>query len=111
MAAPTSFEIKGRDGAARLGRFATAHGTVTTPTLLPVLNPNLDYISAREMKRDFGTEMVITNSYIIRKSEALRTKALAEGVHALLDWDGPVMTDSGTFQMYVYGKVSVEPDE
>jgi 7-cyano-7-deazaguanine tRNA-ribosyltransferase len=107
----TSFEIRGRDGAARLGKFTTTHGTVTTPTLLPVLNPNLDYISAREMKKRFGTQMVITNSYIIRKSEALRTRALAEGVHRLLDWDGPVMTDSGTFQMYVYGKVTVEPDE
>src|SRR5206468_12672908 len=52
-----------------------------------------------------------TNSYIIRKSQALRERALAEGVHRLIDWDGPVMTDSGTFQMYVYGKVSVQPDE
>ncbi len=108
---PTSFEIRGRDAAARLGRFATDHGTVTTPTLLPVLNPNIDYISAREMRQRFGTEMVITNSYVIRKSERLREAALAEGVHKLIDWDGPVMTDSGTFQMYVYGKVSVAPEE
>ena len=105
------FEIRGRDAAARLGRFTTRHGVVTTPTLLPVLNPNIDYISAREMRRRFGTQMVITNSYVIRKHQALREKALAEGVHALIDWDGPVMTDSGTFQMYVYGKVQVQPDE
>jgi 7-cyano-7-deazaguanine tRNA-ribosyltransferase len=109
--ASLSFEIRGRDAAARLGRLSTRHGVVTTPTLLPVLNPNLDYISAREMKRRFGTEMVITNSYIIRKSEALRARALAEGVHKLIDWDGPIMTDSGTFQMYVYGKVHVQPEE
>lgn len=107
----SSFEIKGRDGAGRLGRFTTAHGTVTTPTLLPVLNPNIPYISAREMRQKFGTEMVITNSYVIRKSESLREKALAEGVHKVIDWDGPVMTDSGTFQMYVYGKVEVTPEE
>ncbi|MEA3201246.1 MAG: 7-cyano-7-deazaguanine tRNA-ribosyltransferase [Thermoplasmata archaeon] len=108
---PTSFEIRGRDAAARLGKFTTDHGTVTTPTLLPVLNPNLSYISAREMRERFGTEMVITNSYVIRKSQKLREQALAEGVHKVIDWDGPVMTDSGTFQMYVYGKVSVTPEE
>ncbi|HWH08464.1 MAG TPA: tRNA-guanine transglycosylase, partial [Candidatus Thermoplasmatota archaeon] len=107
----TSFEVRGRDAAARLGRFTTRHGAVTTPTLLPVLNPNIAYISAREMRSRFGTQMVITNSYVIRKHQALREKALAEGVHKLIDWDGPVMTDSGTFQMYVYGKVQVQPDE
>lgn len=110
-ALPISFEIRGRDAAARLGRFTTDHGTVTTPTLLPVINPNIDFIAPREMRAKFGTEMIITNSYVIRKSEKLRDRALAEGVHKLIDWDGPVMTDSGTFQMYVYGKVSVEPDE
>ncbi|MFA5862600.1 MAG: tRNA guanosine(15) transglycosylase TgtA [Candidatus Thermoplasmatota archaeon] len=109
--AKTGFEIKGRDAAARLGKFTTAHGAVTTPTLLPVLNPNISFISAKDMRRKFGTQMVITNSYIIRKNEALRTRALAEGVHKVIDWDGPVMTDSGTFQMYVYGKVSVAPEE
>ncbi len=108
---PVTFEIRGRDAAARLGRFTTEHGVVSTPTLLPVINPNLDYIPAKEMRRKFGTEMVITNSYIIRKSEKHREMALAEGVHKVIDWDGPVMTDSGTFQMYVYGKVSVTPQE
>ena len=108
---PVTFEIRGRDAAARLGRFTTDHGVVTTPTLLPVLNPNIPYIPAKEMKQRFGTEMVITNSYVIRKGEKLREKALAEGVHKLIDWDGPVMTDSGTFQMYVYGKVNVTPEE
>lgn len=106
-----SFEIRGRDAAARLGRFTTDHGVVQTPTLLPVLNPNIAYITAKEMRAKFGTEMVITNSYVIRRSEKLREQALAEGVHKVIDWDGPVMTDSGTFQMYMYGKVHVEPDE
>lgn len=108
---PLSFEIKGRDAAARLGRLSTPHGVVATPTLLPVINPNIAYVGAREMRQAFGTQMIITNSYVIRKSDKLREVALAEGVHKLLDWDGPVMTDSGTFQMYVYGKVSVEPDD
>jgi tRNA-guanine family transglycosylase len=106
-----TFEITHRAAAGRVGRLATAHGTVTTPNLMPVVNPNIDLVSPREMRDRFGCEMVITNSYVIHKHEALRERALADGVHAVLDWDGAVMTDSGTFQMYVYGDVEVAPDE
>jgi 7-cyano-7-deazaguanine tRNA-ribosyltransferase len=105
------FEIKDRDAAGRICKFTTTHGTVTTPTLLPVINPNKMLITPREMKKCFGTEMVITNSYIINKDETLRKKAIEEGVHHLIDFDGPIMTDSGTFQSYVYGNVDVDPME
>lgn len=105
------FEIKDRDAAGRLCKFTTKHGTVTTPNLMPVINPNKMVISPKEMKRLFGTEIVITNSYIIRKDDKLRDIALTEGVHKLIDFDGAIMTDSGTFQSYVYGDVDVEPLE
>lgn len=103
------FEIKKRDAAGRLCRLKTRHGTVTTPTLLPVINPNKIIITPKEMKKLFGTEMVITNSYIIRKNEDLRSRALSEGIHKLIDFDGPIMTDSGTFQSYMYGDIDVDP--
>ncbi len=106
-----SFRILDRAAAGRLGRFSTRHGDVTTPTLMPVINPNIDLVPAKEMQERFGCEMVITNSYVIHKHDHLREKALAEGVHSVIDWDGPVMTDSGTFQMYVYGDVEVGPAE
>jgi 7-cyano-7-deazaguanine tRNA-ribosyltransferase len=96
------FEIKKRDAAGRICQFTTKHGTVTTPNLMPVINPNKMLISPKEMKKLFGTEIVITNSYIIQKSNKLREKALENGVHKLIDFDGPVMTDSGTFQSYIY---------
>jgi 7-cyano-7-deazaguanine tRNA-ribosyltransferase len=105
------FEIKDKAAAGRIGILHTPHGKVTTPTLLPVVNPNLDLIPPKEMRRLFGTEMVITNSYILRQSATLRERALHEGVHKVLDWDGPIMTDSGTFQSYMYGAVAVEPLE
>ena len=105
------FEIKKRDAAGRICNFTTKHGIIKTPTLLPVINPNKVIISPREMKRLFGVEMVITNSYIIKNDEKLRNKALEKGVHGLLDFNGPIMTDSGTFQSYVYGNVNVDPLE
>ncbi len=111
VAPAMAFEVVDRAAAGRIGRFHTAHGPVTTPTLMPVVNPNIDLVSAREMRERFGCEMVITNSYVIHKHDHLREKALDRGVHEVIDWDGALMTDSGTFQMYVYGDVEVGPDE
>jgi 7-cyano-7-deazaguanine tRNA-ribosyltransferase len=106
-----TLELKERDASGRICKFTTKHGTVTTPTLLPVINPNKMVIAPKEMKQRFGTEIIITNSYIIHKDARLRHEALEHGVHHLVDFDGPIMTDSGTFQSYVYGDVTVDPLE
>ena len=105
------FEITNRDGAARIGRIHTKHGAITTPMLLPVINPNLRTIEPREMWEKYGIEALITNSYVIWKHEDLRTTALSDGIHSLIDFPGAVVTDSGTFQSYVYGDVEVGPEE
>jgi 7-cyano-7-deazaguanine tRNA-ribosyltransferase len=101
-------ELKERDGLARICELTTKHGKVTTPVLLPVVNPNQMTISPKKMRSDFGVQMLITNSYIIRGAPELRERAERHGVHALLGFDGPVMTDSGTFQNHVYGDVRVD---
>jgi 7-cyano-7-deazaguanine tRNA-ribosyltransferase len=106
-----TFEIKDRDAAGRLCKFTTKHGVVTTPNLLPVINPNKMIITPKEMKKRFKTEILITNSYIIYKEAKLRKQALEQGVHKLIDFSGSVMTDSGTFQNYVYGDVKLDPLE
>ena len=72
------FEIKSRGAAGRICKFSTKHGTVTTPALLPVINPKKMIITPSEMKKLFGTEMVITNSYIIKKDKILREEARSE---------------------------------
>ncbi len=105
------FELIERDGLARICRLETGHGKVETPAILPVINPNRKLIAADKLRSLFGTEMVITNSYIIYRNEELKQKALREGVHGLLDFDGSVMTDSGTFQTHVYSDVAIDPGE
>ena len=101
------FEVTTRDGQARLGRLHTNHGILNTPCLLPVINPNIRTIEPKEMWEKYGIEALITNSYVIWKHEDLRNKALERGVHELLEYPGVIMTDSGTFQSYVYGDVEV----
>ena len=105
------FEITARDGRGRLGRLHTEHGILETPALLPVINPNIKTIEPREMWDRYGIGALITNSYIIWKHEGLKDVATSDGVHALLDYPGVIMTDSGTFQAYVYGDVEVGVEE
>ncbi|AKG92041.1 tRNA-guanine{15} transglycosylase [Geoglobus ahangari] len=104
------FEIVAKDAMGRIGRLQTPHGTVETPALLPVINPNIDFIPAHELRK-YGAEMMITNSYIIYRSRNLRERALKKGLHGLLGVDMPVMTDSGSFQLMVYGDVEVTNEE
>jgi len=105
------FELKERDGLARICELTTPHGKVTTPVLLPVVNPNQLTITPREMKERLGVQMLITNSYIIWNDAALRKRVESTDLHRLVDFDGPIMTDSGTFQNYVYGDVEVDRRE
>ena len=105
------FEVTNRDGRARLGRLHTKHGILETPALLPVVNPNIRTIEPREMWDRYGISALITNSYIIWKHENLKQQALKDGVHSLIDFPGIIMTDSGTFQSYIYGDVEVGVEE
>ena len=89
------FEIKSKDGLGRTGILKTEHGTVRTPALMPVIHPGKQTIDVKGS----GAEMVITNAYIIYRNPELREKALKDGVHRLIDFDGPIMTDSGSFQL------------
>ena len=105
------FEIIARDGRARIGKLHTSHGMLETPALLPVINPNIRTIEPREMWDRYGIQGLITNSYIIWKHDDLKQHALEKGVHDLIDYPGVIMTDSGTFQSYVYGDVEVGVEE
>lgn len=97
------FEVIARDAAGRLGRLKTSHGTVLTPTLMPVYNPNIPLIPANELEHDFKVQMLITNAYIIYRTPELREKA-SQGVHKLINFHRAIMTDSGAYQAWMYKK-------
>ncbi|MCK9406272.1 MAG: tRNA guanosine(15) transglycosylase TgtA [Methanothrix sp.] len=107
---PDRFEILHKDLAGRIGRLSTLHGTVETPLLMPVVNPHLPLIPPEELA-SMGAEMIITNSYIINQDPDLREGAIEQGLHDLLGFPGPIMTDSGAFQLSVYGDIYVLPLE
>ena len=104
-----TFEIRGRDILARIGRLETKSGTIETPLLLPVINPAVQPIQPRALQEDFGCKALITNAYIIRKH--FKDEAAHRGIHDLLDFKGVVMTDSGAYQILKYGDIETTPEE
>lgn len=104
------FAIRHKDGLGRIGTIFTPHGKMNTPILLPVLNPNRQIISPEAMC-DFGAEAFITNAYLLYKDELNREEVLKTGLHQFIGFKGPMMTDSGAFQLMEYGKVSITNSE
>ncbi len=104
------FRVRKSDASARLSDLKTKSGTLTLPEFFPVYNPNKPVVTPEEMK-EMGIRALITNSYIIYKSGELRERALEQGIHSLLGFDGIVMTDSGAYQIYRYGDVEISNRE
>ncbi|WP_298500653.1 tRNA guanosine(15) transglycosylase TgtA [uncultured Methanobrevibacter sp.] len=101
------FEIKAKDNMGRVGVLKTKHGDVKTPALMPVIHPRKQAIDVGK----YGADIVITNAYLIYKDEELKKEAIEKGLHELIHFDGPVMTDSGSFQLSVYGDVEITNKE
>ena len=107
------FELRHADAAGRIGELTVPRAgvTVETPALMPVINPNIETIPPARLEREFGAQVLITNSYIIRSTDDLRERALDEGLHSLLDFSGAIVTDSGSFQLAEYGEIDVTTPE
>ncbi|MCI7290652.1 tRNA guanosine(15) transglycosylase TgtA [Methanobrevibacter woesei] len=101
------FEIKAKDNRGRVGVLKTKHGNVKTPALMPVIHPRKQAIDVKK----YGADIVITNAYLIYKDEDLKQEAIDKGLHELINFDGPIMTDSGSFQLSVYGDVDITNKE
>ena len=104
------FESLYSDIAGRCGKLTVGKKTIKTPALLPVINPHLQLVTPKEIQ-SMGVEALITNAYIFSQSKQYRERALTEGLHKVLDFDGVIMTDSGSFQLSVYGQVSTTNTE
>jgi 7-cyano-7-deazaguanine tRNA-ribosyltransferase len=102
-----AFELREKDLLGRIGKLETKRGTVETPVYMPVINPMKKGLSPRRMRQEFNCDIVITNSYIIKKN----FEEEIIDVHILLDYDGVIATDSGAYQILVYGDVEATPDE
>ena len=102
----TRFRIFKKDGRARLGRIKTAHGDFETPAFMPVGTA----ATVKAMKPDSvaktGAQIILANTYhLMLRPSAERIKTLG-GLHSFMNWHGPILTDSGGFQVMSLSSLS-----
>lgn len=94
-----SFALLATDGVARRGRLATAHGTVETPAFMPVGTAATVKALTPAMVAATGAQMVLANTYHLMLRPSAERIARLGGLHRFMGWDGPILTDSGGFQV------------
>lgn len=95
-----TFEVLAQDGAARRGRLTTPHGVVETPAFMPVGTQGVVKSLTPADLREAGAEIILANTYhlFLRPGHAL-VRELG-GLHAFMGWSGPILTDSGGYQVW-----------
>ncbi len=95
-----AFEVEARDGGARAGRLMTPHGVVETPCFMPVgTKATVKGVQPREL-RELGAQIVLGNTYHLYFRPGREIVAAHGGLHGFMRWDGPILTDSGGFQVF-----------
>jgi queuine tRNA-ribosyltransferase len=97
-----AFAVVGRDSgtAARAGLLSTPHGDVETPSFLPVGTQATVKALAPDELREVGVQIVLANAYHLHLRPGEDVVAEAGGLHRFSGWDGPILTDSGGFQVF-----------
>jgi queuine tRNA-ribosyltransferase len=105
------FQLHTTDGLARRGTLQLAHGTVETPVFMPVgTYGSVKAMSPAELK-EIGAQIVLGNTFHLWLRPGLDVIAAHGGLHRFMGWDGPILTDSGGFQVFSLGdlrKISEE---
>src|SRR5713226_8772551 len=99
------FELLKTDGAARLGRMLTAHGAVDTPAFMPVATQGSVKSLAPSDLLAAGAQIVLANTYHLMLRPGHELVRELGGLHRFMGWDGPILTDSGGFQVFSLSKL------
>ncbi|MDH5410646.1 MAG: tRNA-guanine transglycosylase, partial [Alphaproteobacteria bacterium] len=105
MTGKFKFEHLASDGLARRGRIHTAHGTIETPAFMPVGTAGTVKAMTMDAVRSTGAEIVLGNTYHLMLRPTAERVAQFGGLHKFADWPGPILTDSGGFQVMSLSKL------
>ena len=98
------FEVLATDGAARRGRLRTRHGDVETPVFMPCGTYGTVKGMTPRALRDSGTTILLGNTFHLMLRPGDEVIRDLGGLHAFMQWDGPILTDSGGYQVFSLGK-------
>ena len=96
---PFRHEILATDGEARLGRLETAHGMIDTPAFMPVGTQATVKAMTNGMVRATGAQIILGNTYHLMIRPGAERIGRLGGLHTFMNWQGPILTDSGGFQV------------
>ncbi|MGB6909381.1 MAG: tRNA guanosine(34) transglycosylase Tgt [Methyloceanibacter sp.] len=105
MTSAFAFTLKARDGKARLGEIATPRGTIRTPAFMPVGTAATVKAMLPETVRATGADIILANTYHLMLRPGAERIARLGGLHRFMHWDGPILTDSGGFQVMSLAKL------
>jgi queuine tRNA-ribosyltransferase len=105
------FRLVKTEGGARLGRLTTPHGAVDTPAFMPVGTQGAVKSLAPDDLRQVGAQIVLANTYHLYLRPGHALVAELGGLHRFMGWDGPILTDSGGFQVYSLAALRTLTDE
>ncbi|BAE49403.1 tRNA guanosine(34) transglycosylase Tgt [Paramagnetospirillum magneticum] len=100
-----SFELLATDGAARRGRVHTAHGAIDTPAFMPVGTAGTVKAMLPASVAATGAQIVLGNTYHLMLRPGAERVARLGGLHKFMNWPGPILTDSGGFQVMSLAKL------
>jgi queuine tRNA-ribosyltransferase len=100
-----SFTLQATDGTARAGALTTAHGDVPTPTFMAVGTAGTVKAMTADSVRATGAKIVLGNTYHLMLRPTAERVARLGGLHKMMDWPGPILTDSGGFQIMSLAKL------
>src|SRR3989475_9009428 len=106
-----TYSVTARDGAARAGILRTAHGEVPTPAFMPVgTKATVKTVDPDEL-RALGTHILLGNTYHLHFRPGEEVIAELGGLHRFMGWDGPILTDSGGFQVFSLRDTILDVDD
>ncbi len=100
-----AFDLLASDGGARLGRIVTGHGVVETPAFMPVATQGSVKSLAPGDLVAAGAQIVLANTYHLMLRPGHELIRELGGLHRFMGWDGPILTDSGGFQVFSLSKL------
>ncbi len=99
------FELLAEDGQARLGRIQTAHGVIDTPTFMPVGTGGTVKAMMPGAVAATGAQIILSNTYHLMLRPGAEPVEKLGGLHEFMNWPGPILTDSGGFQVMSLAKL------